>query len=275
MLTPAHIQQFQTQGYTVVEQLFTPAEVAAMKAELQRLRDEGKIRNVRPAPEGTDPNRVKANLQLCPMAPQSDLFKALPFVSKVTDAVTRLIGDEVLLHLDQTFIKPGLRGTGTNWHQDNDYFQITDPMQGTAMWIAVDDANEANGTMRLLPNMFNQKLTHERDPESDHHMRCYPDNELDSIAVEVPAGGAAFFCYGTPHCTLANNTTQDRAGVAYHFLTDEAAHSVPDAEDFLADNRDYRPYLTGPKATRGQKEYGKDMTGVFDQLVDEIAGATA
>ena len=44
--------------------------------------------------------------------------------------------DPVVLHLDQVFLKPGKQGMGTNWHQDNAYFQIEDPLQGTAMWTA-------------------------------------------------------------------------------------------------------------------------------------------
>ena len=38
-------------------------------------------------------------------------------------------------------------GIGTNWHQDNAYFKIRDPMRGTAMWIAAHDATIANGTI--------------------------------------------------------------------------------------------------------------------------------
>jgi len=209
------------------------------------------------------------------MSPKSPLFKALPFARKVQDAVTSLIGDDVILHLDQIFLKPGLRGTGTNWHQDNAYFKIADPLQGTAVWIAVHDASIANGTMRLLPGQMHQQLEHTRDPESNHHIRCYPENELDSVAVELPAGSVAFFCYGTPHCTMGNNTTTDRAGCAFHFLTYEAARSAhSDTQGNFLPNRDYRPALTGPDATQGVAEYGVDMTGSWEREVQALTAAS-
>ncbi|MEM1208563.1 MAG: phytanoyl-CoA dioxygenase family protein [Planctomycetota bacterium] len=267
------IEQFRTQGYALAEGFFDARETAAMQAEIQRLQDDGKLYNVKTQGDGTTASNDKANLQLCPMAPHSPLFKALPFEPKVIDAVTSLIGPEIILHLDQVFLKPGLRGTGTSWHQDNAYFQIQNPMQGTAMWIAVHDATVANGTMRILPAAFDTPLEHRRDPESNHHIRCYPDNELDSIAFEMPAGSVGFFCYGTPHCTMANNTTRDRAGVAFHFLTHEAAASSPQTEQFAAD-RDDRPALTGANATHGVAEYGTDMRGRYTEELERLlAGA--
>src|SRR5207244_2247556 len=75
----------------------------------------------------------------------------------------------------------------------------------------------ANGTMRVVSGVFNQQFEHTRDPDSDHHIRCYPD-ESQATLVELPAGGVLFFCYGTPHATGANTTDHERAGVALHFI---------------------------------------------------------
>ncbi|MEM1211174.1 MAG: phytanoyl-CoA dioxygenase family protein [Planctomycetota bacterium] len=277
-LSAEQIEQFKTEGYTVLEGLFDEREVAAMQAEVQRFQDTGLIHNVKTQGDGSTHSTGKVNLQLCPMSPHSELFIALPFLDKVRLNVASLIGDDTILHLDQVFLKPGLRGTGTNWHQDNAYFQIDDPMQGTAMWIAVHDAHVANGTMRILPGMAHAKLEHSRDPDSDHHIRCYPDNELDSVAFDLPAGSVGFFAYGIPHCTMGNNTTKDRAGCAYHFLTYEASRTGARADEF-GDDRDNKPALTGPQATFGQAEYGRDMRGAWDTAVqaalEDAPAATA
>src|ERR1700709_1980608 len=112
----------------------------------------------------------------------------MPFAPKVAEAGAQLIGVPVLFLLDQVFLKPGKHGAGTNWHQDNAYFQIPDPLKGTALWTAVHDATIANGTLRVISGVFNQKFEHSRDPFSDHHIRCYPD-ESKAEFVELPAGG--------------------------------------------------------------------------------------
>ena len=213
----AEIEQFSTEGWVAVPDFWNPHEIAGMRADLERLKREGKLRNVATDGDGKTASETKANLQLCPLWPHSALFQAMPLAPKVGEAVRQLIGDPILLHLDQVFLKPGKQGVGTNWHQDNAYFQIPDPLKGTALWTAVHPATVANGTMRIIPRTFHTLLEHRRDEDSNHHIRCWPD-EKEAVTVELPAGGALFFAYGTPHCTGANTTDTERAGVALHFI---------------------------------------------------------
>ncbi|MCX5662835.1 MAG: phytanoyl-CoA dioxygenase family protein [Planctomycetota bacterium] len=256
-LTQAQVDQFKTNGFVAVPNFFGPSEVRAMQLETERFKRDGLLRNVRTEGDGKTASTAARNLQICPMFHRSSLFRALPFEPKVVEAVTQLIGGPMILHLDQMFLKPAGDGDGTNWHQDNAYFRIADPLKGTAMWIAVHDATIANGTMNLIPNSFKETLPHERDPMSDHHIRCWPD-ENKQVPVELAAGGVIFFCYGTPHCTRANRTERDRAGAAFHFLHAEYAQL-----ELINDARQDRPYLTGPKATGGMREYGQTIAGTW------------
>lgn len=261
-LTPSQVEQFRTEGVLVVPDVFSPPEVRAMQAEVERFKREGKFRNVATDGDGKTSSSKQRNLQICPTYKISTFFRALPFDAKVVEMVSALIGTPYLLHLDQIFLKPGGDGMGTNWHQDNAYFKIADPLKGTAMWIAVHDATIVNGTLRVIPGMFRDELPHERDPMSDHHIRCYPD-ETRARYCEVKAGGVVFFCYGTPHATGANLTDKDRAGFAYHFLHETVAAKTSYGDRILADGRDYNPYITGPKSTGGRNEYGTTVAGTW------------
>jgi ectoine hydroxylase len=264
--TLEQIEHFQTQGWVAVPQFWTEDEVQAMRKELDRLQSIGLLRNVATDGDGKTESQAVANLQLCPMAPHSTFFRAMPFAPKAIEAVQQLIGDPVLLHLDQVFLKPGKHGAGTNWHQDNAYFQIPDPLKGTALWTAVHDATIANGTMRVIPGVFKESLEHSRDPYSNHHIRCYPD-ESQEVSIELPAGGILFFCYGTPHATGANTTDSARAGVALHFINAD--------QDGIARGGfgvGKRPVLTGPEAQGGAEIYGEIVAGTWDQ---EVAKALA
>ncbi|MEO0074301.1 MAG: phytanoyl-CoA dioxygenase family protein, partial [candidate division WOR-3 bacterium] len=122
-----HVQQYGEAGYVILPEFYSPQEVAAMRAELERLKRAGKLRNVATDGDGKTPSQTIMNLQLCPMSPHSRLFCAMPFDPKVVVTVRQLIGDPVVLHLDQVFLKPGRHGSGTAWHQDNAYFRIADP----------------------------------------------------------------------------------------------------------------------------------------------------
>ena len=145
------IERFRHDGYLAVPGFYGADEVAALQAEVERFKREGLVRNVATEGDGTTHSTTKANLQLIPLFDKSDLVRALPFDAKVVEAVGQLIGDPFLLHLDQMFLKPARHGVGTAWHQDNAYFRIADPLRGTAMWIAIHDANLANGTLHLIP----------------------------------------------------------------------------------------------------------------------------
>jgi len=261
-LTPTQIQQFQEHGYLAIPKLFSEKEVAAMQAEIARLNREGYLRNVATDGDGKTPSRSLKNLQLCPMYRHSHLFRALPFDPKVIEAVSQLIGDPVVLHLDQVFLKPGRDGMGTHWHQDNAYFKISDPMKGTAMWIAIHNATVVNGTIHIIPDSWKEEYEHSRDPYSNHHIRCYPPEER-ALPIELPAGGVLFFCYGTCHCTKANTTDQERAGVAFHFVRADYAPA-----EVIAPDRSYHPYLTGDQASGGLREYGVRVADTWEQEVE-------
>lgn len=268
-LSPAQIEQFRRRGYVAVPGFFNAAETAALQADIARLKRNGFLRNVATDGDGKTTSGTKQNLQLCPANFYSTLIRAVPFAPKVIDAVTRLIGGpDITLHLDQIFLKPGRTGMGTAWHQDNAYFKIPKPLRGTAMWIAIHDATAANGTLRVVPNAWETLLPHERDGNSDHHIKCAPD-EAKAETVELKAGGVIFFCYGTPHCTGDNTTDAERAGLAYHFL----CHDQTD-EAFYTTGRigNPRPRLTGARATGGREEYGSTIAGTWDA---EVAQANA
>lgn len=260
-LTTQLVTQFKTDGMVFVPDFWTQTEVAAMQKELQRLVTAGMLRNVKTDGDGKTKSTTSQNLQICPIGSKSPLFRAAAFVPKVIEAVTQLIGEPFIEHLDQIFLKPAHTGAPTNWHQDNAYFQIADPMMGVGMWNAIHDATQENGTMRLIPGSHREVYEHTRDPESDHHIRCYPPEDK-AILATLPAGGCAFFCYGIAHATGYNRTARDRAGLAMHFLRTDFA-----PPNLLEEGRDCRPYLTGPKASGGEREYGLRVAGTWDAEV--------
>ena len=263
----AKVEHFREHGYVLEEGFFSKTEVAAMRAEIERFRREGLLRNVTTDGDSKTRSETKENLQLCPMSPHSDLFRALPFEPKVLEAVTDLIGTPIVLHLDQVFLKPAGHGIGTSWHQDNAYFQIPEPLKGTAMWIAVHDANIENGTLHVIPDAFRETVEHERDPLSDHHIRFNPA-ESAGVACELEAGGVVFFCYGTPHCTKANNSDSERAGAAYHFL-----HRDHYDEAGIKKSLPKHPVLTGPDASDGTEEFGEPVVGSWKKHVEAIVSS--
>lgn len=263
-LTDHQLNQFRAEGYAVFPNFFDAAELAALRAELERFKREGLGRNVATDGDGKTHSTTKINYQIIPLNDKSALMRALPFHPKVVAVISELIGTPFVRQLDQIFLKPGRTGAGTDWHADNAYFKISDPSKGTAMWIALHDATLANGTLHVIPGSFRENFEHERDLGSDHHIHMHAD-ETRAVPIEITAGGAIFFNYGTAHGTKANNTDHERAGLAFHFLR----------TDFIPEHYDDRQrkfliHVTGPEATGGEREYGVRVAGTW---ADEVARA--
>lgn len=250
------VTSFRERGYLFVPHFWDEREVAAMAAEAGRLVEVGLVRNVATIGDGSTHSDDRVNLQLDPIIPFSLFFRLLAYHPKLVGAVGALLGGGALLEEDQLFWKPAYQGVGTNWHTDNAYFQVEDPLAGTAAWTAIHDATLDNGTLRVLPGAFRDDWTHERDPGSDHHIRTTVD-ERDAVGAELPAGGVAFFCYGTPHATGANPTSRPRAAVAYHYTR----------VGYRSSSSALNPAVSGP--TADPQAWDRQ---VFDRVVDRVLG---
>ena len=282
-LSTEQVAHFRREGYVAVANFFGAAEVAALRGGLAELKEAGVFANVAIDGDGVT-TTARQNLQVCPLAHHHRFFAALPFHPRVREAVPQLVGHPAYKFLDQIFLKPPRVGAGTNWHQDNAYFDFADPMVGTAMWIAIHDANLANGTIRVIPRAFERLMPHRRDPESDHHTRCHPPDEGKAVPIELEAGGVLFFCFGTPHATTANNTDRERAGLSYHFLTvhNERRELLaldqpnrPELKTYGEAGKVHGPILSGPDYSAGLSEYGCDMEAVLAAETERLAGVTA
>jgi len=115
----------------------------------------------------------------------------------------------------------------------------------------------------VIPRSYLESFAHERDLGSDHHITFDADDSR-AVPILLPAGGAVFFNYGTGHGTKANNTDHERAGLAFHFLN----------TDYVASGRltDGVVHITGPQATGGQREYGVQVAGTWQDEVRRLAG---
>ena len=276
-LSDREINGFRTEGFVAVANFFSAHEVAAMRAGLDELQTAGKLINLAAEDDGGE------QWVNCPLGYHHAFFRALPFHSKVRAVASQLVGDPAYKHEDQFVIAPPRVGLGTNWHQDNHYWRIRDVRKGTAMWIPLTDATRANGTIRVVPRAFDTLLEHTDDPERADQSRCYPPEER-AVPIELEAGGALFFCLGTPHCTSPNESDGPRIALAYHFLSGDYQNpelwgmTDPSAQGFpliVEAGTEGAPYLSGDAYSRGRREYGRDMEAELRDEFARLAGTAA
>lgn len=150
-------------------------------------------------------------------------FAGLVRHPRLIDAVSRIIGPDVLVWSCSFFIKEAGSKSYVSWHQDLNYWGLDGDDEVTA-WFALTPATIENGCMRFVPGSHRRK-------DVPHVDRFEPDNLLtrgQEIAVEVDeaaavnvllrAGQASFHHGHMFHASGPNRTSSRRLGVAIRFI---------------------------------------------------------
>jgi len=126
-------------------------------------------------------------------AEQAERWFKLCTQPDILNLVEQLIGPDIILWGSQVFCKPARTGRFVPWHQDGKYWPMR-PLAACSVWIAIDDADRANGCMRYVPG------SHRRGALHQHRLSVRNDvvlaqevvpgefNEADARYDELAAG---------------------------------------------------------------------------------------
>ena len=81
---------------------------------------------------------------------------------KILNAVEDIIGKNILVGGTTLFIKDPDNKGFVSWHQDAKYIGFK-PHNWVTAWLAITDANEENGCMRMLPGSHKKKIQGHKD----------------------------------------------------------------------------------------------------------------
>jgi ectoine hydroxylase-related dioxygenase (phytanoyl-CoA dioxygenase family) len=140
-----------------------------------------------------------------------DAFRRMLFKPAILDLVEGYMGTpNIRLYHDQALFKPPLHGDEVPWHQD--------PPNAISLWIALDDADEANGCMRFVPGSHKAgEVGHQRAGQYIAQLKADADESL-AVAVPLPAGSGVFHHCRTLHNTKPNLTPRQRRAWVMHLM---------------------------------------------------------
>lgn len=172
MLSEDQIRQFWDQGYTLARGVLDAAQVAALTGELDAWIEEsrghdanygetldGKARFDLEAGHSAEQPRLR---RVANPADISEAYRQALFDGPIVDRVAELIGPDVKFHHCKLNIKlPGME-TRVDYHQDHAYDPHTNADMLT-MLLLLDDMDEANGCLRVVPGSHRERYSHYRD----------------------------------------------------------------------------------------------------------------
>lgn len=114
------------------------------------------------------------------------------------------------LFVEQFVVKGPRTGASFAWHQDGGYVGFAHPPY-LSLWIAIDDATEANGCLSVLPRDLDHNTDiADHDWDEANKERVGYSGDDPGVLVECEAGSIVAFSSTTMHRSGPNTTERPR-----------------------------------------------------------------
>ncbi len=218
------------QGYVVVPGLLTPDEVAELRTDIVRLcRGDHPSEMLKPvAPDATDAQAMEDVLCIFNAHHISPVIARYARHPGMGAVLGRIVGAHlpwwdgaVKAVQSQVFVKaPGHQGMA--WHQD-EYYIPTRDRSLVAAWIALDEVDEANGCLRVIPGSHRTgylwpQRPHDDPSEYDYAPTCVGFDPSGEVPVRLQPGDAVFLHGYLMHRSTKNRSDRPRRALSFHTM---------------------------------------------------------
>jgi ectoine hydroxylase len=141
------IEQYQEQGYLIIDDYFTQNEIGDLRAYIAAIIEPRSERSVFES-DGRTLRSIYAIHQ------HSQDLARLSQQSLLVTAAQQLLGERTYVYQSKVNFKPAFASTAWDWHQDFTYWHYEDSMptpRAVNMAVFVDEVNEFNGPLYLIP----------------------------------------------------------------------------------------------------------------------------
>jgi phytanoyl-CoA hydroxylase len=232
MRTAEQLEQYQRDGYIVARGLFSPEETAFYRTHYMRLREgqqhPGDYAGVPifdvPQTGDDKPDPLKQYPRMIHMHRWDEVSLQWMISQRINEHLTWLMGSEPYAVQTMLYFKPpGARGQAL--HQDQYYLKVQ-PGTCMAAWMALDDCDEANGCMQVVPGSHTWDIlcTVKADTTQSFTDVTVPLPEgVAPVPVTMQAGDVLFFNGQLVHGSFPNTTTDRfRRSLIGHYIVGEA-----------------------------------------------------
>ncbi len=228
------IEQFHRDGYIYLGPVLSPEELEEARQAYGRLvLGENKPDSFRDL--GLSDNQTgtrESVLQVLNCYRLDEVFNRIETRPDVVDVVEALLGTpSIRLYGDQALYKPPRHGSRVLWHQDNGYWQF-EPAAAVSMWLALDDADESNGCMWVIPGSHREGLVSHTPSQENEVLRGLEVDESKAVPVHVPAGHAMMHHCLTIHATRQNHSDRPRRAIAITYVPAETRQNGEPMTEF-------------------------------------------
>ncbi|HZP82948.1 MAG TPA: phytanoyl-CoA dioxygenase family protein [Chthonomonadaceae bacterium] len=236
-LTEEQVAFFQENGYLLVGQVLTSAEVEALRERAEWIAS-GHAAHIPPEYLQVEPRVAQGELEadnyilslrkLSHLAWFDDVMLSHARHPNIVEKIASLLGPDLKLYQDQLFMKPPRVGSRQPYHQDQPLgFYIDPPDLMVTCWTALDDVTLENGCLRVLPGTHkNGVLSAEAIQEAE---RKALNGKLKEEAPLILKPGECSLHHGhILHSSHPNLSGKRRRGYATHYVSARCRYTGTD-----------------------------------------------
>jgi ectoine hydroxylase-related dioxygenase (phytanoyl-CoA dioxygenase family) len=150
------------------------------------------------------------------------VFHWLAHDPRVLSIAESVMGPNLILLFTHLFCKPASSNRSVPWHQDGPFWPVT-PMKSCTIWVALDDVDEGNGAMKIIPgshkkNALEHNLIEDKNSTLNRELPIENVDEQNAELIELKAGQVSVHDIGIIHGSAANASGRRRAGLALRYM---------------------------------------------------------
>jgi phytanoyl-CoA hydroxylase len=225
VLTQKQVEQFHRDGFINGGPCLTDDEVEELRAELERViadRDDPDVPQPATLSDMADANAGTHIWWMLNIWMASPPYRRLLEHPKITEEIAQLTdAQELRVWHDAMWYKPAEQGGVTAWHQDAPLWPVLEPMTEVSAWVALDDVDEANGCMSMVPgsHLWGDYSAFLRDlPSLDGMPSSFEGHEVRVVRSPVRKGEVHYHHALTWHAAHANTSGRPRRAIAIHYM---------------------------------------------------------
>jgi ectoine hydroxylase-related dioxygenase (phytanoyl-CoA dioxygenase family) len=209
-LTNQHRQQFQNNGFFVLERAMSNDQLTLIRTAAKEF-----ISKTHDEMDAAKTDSLNGNIRdnryfIANRYRESAHLHEFLFSDLMADICRATIGDTAFLFYEQFVLKGAEKGVNFSWHQDSGYVKAKHKPY-VSCWCALDDVNEENGTVYMLPYGragTKDRVEHVRDAAGRDLVGYHGTDPGDPVIA--PAGSIAVFSSLCFHRSGANQSPRMR-----------------------------------------------------------------
>jgi len=220
-ITEEQKHQYQEEGYFLLEKVIPEEHLELLREKCAKFME---IQDRKMDAEGVDRlgiNHRNKRYFVGKAYEQDPELGEFLFSSLMAEICKATVGPEAGLFVNQFVVKGADPETKFSWHQDSGYVGIDCPMYNTC-WITLDDVNEENGTVYILPysrSGIRSVVNHVRHPETNDMVGYFGSDP--GMPIILPAGSIAVFSSYVFHRSGGNMTDALRRVYVAQYSSEE------------------------------------------------------